>query len=67
VMHVYRDLYHAEPPACTLLAIRGMHFELGAPPGALALDHLARALAWGQSWIEGRAVAPFGLAETAHA
>jgi hydrogenase maturation protease len=67
VMQVYRDLCHAEPPACTQLAIRGMHFELGAPPGSLALDHLARALVWGQAWIEGRAVAPSGLSEAAHA
>jgi hydrogenase maturation protease len=67
VMQVYRDLYHAEPPACTLLAIRGMHFALGAPPGSLALDHLAQALAWGQSWLEGHAARPFTLSEVAHA
>jgi len=67
VMQVYRDLYHAEPPPCALLAIRGMSFELGAPPGDLALDHLARALAWGRSWLEGRTAVSFTLSETAHA
>ena len=50
-MQVYRDLYRAEPPPCTLLAIRGMRFELGEPPGREALDHLAQALAWGQGWL----------------
>ncbi len=67
VMQVYFDLYRAEPPPCTLLAIRGMSFELGAPAGSRALDHLALALAWGQSWLEGRAAAPLTLSETAHA
>jgi hydrogenase maturation protease len=67
LMHVYRDLYHDEPPPCTLLAIRGMHFELGTPPGSLALDHLARALAWGQAWLEGLAAPPLTLSEAAHA
>jgi len=51
VMQVYRDLYRTEPPPCTLLAIRGMRFELGEPPGREALDHLAQALAWGQGWL----------------
>ena len=51
VMQVYRDLHSAEPPPCTLLAIRGMGFELGAPPGQSALENLALALSWGESWI----------------
>ncbi len=38
VMQVYRDLYSTEPPPCTLLAIRGTRFELGEPPGAVALE-----------------------------
>jgi hydrogenase maturation protease len=57
VMQVYRDLYRVNPPPCTLLAIRGMRFELGEPPGPLALEHLAQALAWGQSWL-GNSVSP---------
>jgi hydrogenase maturation protease len=52
VMQVYRDLYRAEPPACTLLAIRGVHFELGEPPGPEAREHLAHALIWGRGWME---------------
>lgn len=53
VMHVYRDLSRVEPPPCTLLAIRGIGFELGEPPGARALEHLAQALVWGQQWLTG--------------
>ena len=51
VMQVFRDLHHAEPPPCTLLAIRGTQFELGEPPGASALTHLALALPWGLRWL----------------
>ncbi len=51
VMQVFRDLHHAEPPPCTLLAIRGHHFELGEHPGAPALAHLAAAVAWGLRWV----------------
>lgn len=51
VMQVYRDLHHAEPPACTLLAIRGERLALGEEPGAPALVHLALAVEWGQSWV----------------
>ena len=51
VMQVYRDLHHAEPPPCTLLAIRATRFELGEPPGPAALDHLARALEWALGWL----------------
>ena len=52
VMQVYRDLYFAEAPPCTLLAIRGVHFELGEPPGPEAREHLAHALIWGRGWME---------------
>jgi hydrogenase maturation protease len=52
VMQVYRNLYGVDPPPCTLLAIRGARFGLGEAPGSLALDHLARALAWGRRWLE---------------
>jgi coenzyme F420-reducing hydrogenase alpha subunit len=51
VMHVFRDLHHAEPPPCTLLAIRGERFELGEAPTASALEHLALAVAWGREWL----------------
>jgi len=53
VMQIYRDLICAEPPPCMLLAIRGTQFELGDPPGAMALDHLSQALVWGRRWLEG--------------
>ena len=52
VLQVFRDLHHAEPPPCTLLAIRGMHFELGEPAGPSALAHLALALEWGRRWVD---------------
>lgn len=52
VMQVFRDLHHAEPPSCTLLAIRGECFELGEAPGPAALAHLALALEWGRRWVE---------------
>jgi hydrogenase maturation protease len=51
VMEVYRNLNHAEPPPCTLLAIRGRRFGLGEMPERLALSHMAQALAWGQRWL----------------
>jgi hydrogenase maturation protease len=51
VMQVYRELRCAEPPPCTLLAIRGMSYELGALPCEALLGHLASALSWGESWI----------------
>jgi hydrogenase maturation protease len=53
VMQVYRDLHHAEPPPCTLLAIRGERFELGAPIAPESLVHLEQALAWGLRWLDG--------------
>ena len=51
VLQVFRDLYHAEPPPCTQLAIRGTDFGLGEPAGAAALANLALALDWGRRWV----------------
>jgi len=51
VMQAYRELIGVEPPACTLLAIRGLRFELGQPPGPDALKHLERSLDWAMSWL----------------
>src|SRR3990167_5041599 len=45
LLQVYTDLEHAEPPPCTLLAIRAQRFELGEPPGEQAL-----ALVWAMAW-----------------
>lgn len=53
VMQVYRELHGAEPPPCTLLAIRGTRFELGELPDEAALAHLDQALTWGLAWLEG--------------
>ncbi|OXC77974.1 hydrogenase maturation protease [Caballeronia sordidicola] len=58
VMQVYCDLYGVHPPPCTLLAIRGMQFELGEPPAPVALENLARALVWGRSWMLDKAALP---------
>ncbi len=51
LMQVFRDLHGQPPPPCWLLAIRGRSFELGEPPGAGALEHLAAALSWAQGWL----------------
>ncbi|MBL8349900.1 MAG: hydrogenase maturation protease [Burkholderiaceae bacterium] len=51
LMQVFRDVQHAEPPPCTLLAIRGERFELGAPASGAALAHLDAALQWAQGWL----------------
>jgi len=50
LLQVYRDLEHAEPPTCTLLAIRAQRFELGEAPDEQALADLALALAWATAW-----------------
>lgn len=56
VLQVFHQIGAGEPPPCTLLAIRGEHFELGQPPGAQALAHLEQALHWGRGWLrDGRA------------
>ncbi len=51
LLQVYRELHDEDAPPCTLLAIRGECFELGAPPSAAALAHLDAALAWAQRWL----------------
>jgi hypothetical protein len=48
---VYREVQDEAPPPCTLLAIRGEHFELGMPPSAAALAHLQAALSWARAWL----------------
>ena len=51
LLQVYCELRGAAPPPCTLLAIRGERFELGAPPSPSALAHLEAALQWAQHWL----------------
>ncbi len=53
VMQVYFDLHDEDPPPCTLLAIRGERFDLGAAPGSTALEHLDAALIWVLRWAKG--------------
>ena len=50
LLQVYTDLESAEPPPCTLLAIRAQRFELGEAPGEQALADLALALDWAMAW-----------------
>jgi hydrogenase maturation protease len=51
LLQVYRELHDEDPPPCTLLALRGLRFELGEPPSAQALLHLEAALQWAQRWL----------------
>jgi hydrogenase maturation protease len=66
LLHVYASVLGRDPPPCTLLAIRGDAFELGAAPSAAALEHLDAALRWAQGWLRaapaGRACAAPGAA-----
>lgn len=55
VLQVFRKVHHAEPPPCTLLALRGEQFELGSAPSAAALQHLQAALRWGLGWLSASA------------
>lgn len=55
LLQVFCDLRIEAPPPCTLLAIRGERFELGASPSTAALAHLAAALAWASDWLGGPA------------
>lgn len=51
VMQVFAQLHGREAPPCTLLAIRGEGFELGAPCSRAAEANLAQALAWSRLWL----------------
>ena len=51
LLQVYREVHDEEAPPCTLLAIRGLRFELGEPPSATALAHLDAALQWARGWL----------------
>jgi hydrogenase maturation protease len=51
LLQVYADVQGRAPPAAWLLAIQGRRWELGEPPSAQALRHLALALAWAREWI----------------
>lgn len=51
VLQVYRRLYGRNAPPATLLAIRGLRFELGEGLSADAARHLDQALAWARGWV----------------
>jgi hypothetical protein len=51
LLHLAGQWPPGPPPPCTLLAIRGEAFELGALPGPAALAHLDAALAWSRDWL----------------
>ncbi|MBI5259894.1 MAG: hydrogenase maturation protease [Burkholderiales bacterium] len=51
LLAVYRQVEGRAPPPCSLLAIRGEHFELGAPLGAQAQAHLAAAVQAACQWL----------------
>jgi hydrogenase maturation protease len=51
VLHAHRELHGGAAPTCTLLAIRGAHFELGAPLSDTGTRHLAQAVHWAREWL----------------
>jgi hydrogenase maturation protease len=51
LLQVFRQLHGEAAPPCTLLAIRGLRFELGAAPSSAALAHLDTALQWARAWL----------------
>lgn len=57
LLHVYQNLQGESQPPCTLLAIRGEAFELGAPPSEGAQVHLAAALDWAVAALASGALA----------
>jgi hydrogenase maturation protease len=54
VIRVYEDLHHQEPPACYLLAIKGVSFELGADLSHGAREALDAACSWFELWLPDR-------------
>lgn len=51
LLQVYRRVHGHDAPPCTLLAIRGERFGLGAPLSDAAGRHLAAALRWACEWV----------------
>ena len=52
LLQVYRELHDEAPPPCTLLAIRGLRFELGEPLSAAAALHLEQGFAFCRGLFE---------------
>lgn len=53
LLQVLAQVHDGPAPVCTVLAIRGEHFELGAPPTPAALAHLTAATDWATEWLIG--------------
>ena len=51
LLQVYRDVHGGQPPACTLLAIRGTRFDLGDDLSDAARAHLDAAVRWARGWL----------------
>lgn len=51
VMGVFQQLHGVAPPTSHQLAIRGLSFELGAPPSAEALANLQQATVWALQYV----------------
>ncbi len=62
LLQVFADLRAQALPPCTLLALRGESFVLGAAPSTRALQHLDAALPWAQRWLHAQAGAIDALA-----
>lgn len=54
ILQTYIDIEGALPPPCTLLEMRGIHFDLGGEVSLAAQHHLEAALLWAMDWIEDR-------------
>ena|ERR1035437_4875661 len=61
LLRVFQDLQGEPAPPCTLLAIRGEAFDLGAPPSPAAQAHLADALPWARAWLAGQRAGLFAM------
>jgi hydrogenase maturation protease len=51
LLRICRAIGEEALPSCTLLAIRGEHFDLGAPPSAAARAHLEAAVTYASGWL----------------
>jgi hydrogenase maturation protease len=52
LLQVFCDVHGHAPPPASLLAIRGMAFELGEPMSPQAQTHLTAATIWALGWVE---------------
>ncbi|GAA6142672.1 hydrogenase maturation protease [Hydrogenophaga sp. 5NK40-0174] len=62
LLAVYQRVHDASPPACTVLAVQGKSYELGAAMSLQAQDNLNLAEQWVHQWLP----AVLGLAVESH-